>query len=223
MKNFKITALVLSIAILFGSCNASKTVQGGAIGAGGGAALGAIIGGIAGNGKGALIGAAIGTAVGGSAGAIIGNKMDKKAKAAEAIAGAEVEQITDANGLAAVKVTFSSGILFGFNSSTLSESSKAALREFSNILKEDTTTDIAIIGHTDKVGTYDANVTVSTRRAKAVSDYLQMCGVAPAQLKSVQGVAYSQYDEALTADQNRRVEIYMYASEQMIQNAQAGR
>lgn len=221
MKNFKITALILSAAIVFGSCNASKTVQGGAIGAGGGAALGAVIGAIAGKGKGAAIGAAIGTAVGGTAGAIIGNKMDKKAKEAAAIEGAQVEQVTDNNGLAAVKVTFSSGILFGFNSSTLSETSKSSLREFSKILIEDPTTDIAIVGHTDKVGTYDANIAVSTRRATAVGDYLKMCGVSPSQLKTVEGVGYNQYDESVSADQNRRVEIFMYASEQMIKNAEA--
>ena len=95
------------------------------------------------------------------------------------------------------------------------------MRQFSNILKKDRNTDIAVIGHTDKVGTYDANITVSTRRAKAVSDYLQMCGVAPAQIKSVQGVGYDQYDNSVSAEQNRRVEIFMYASEQMIKNAQS--
>ena len=39
--------------------------------------------------------------------------------------------------------------------------------------------------------------------------------------KTVEGVGYSQYDEALTAAQNRRVEVYLYASEKMIQEAQA--
>ena len=223
MKKMKISALLLSIAIIFGSCNANNTVKGGAIGAGGGAALGAIIGAIAGKGKGAAIGAAIGTAVGGTAGAIIGNKMDKNAAKAAQIEGADVEKVTDTNGLAAVKVTFSSGILFGFNSSTLSESSKSALRDFSQILKEDPTLDIAIVGHTDKVGSYEANRTVSTRRADAVSNYLKQCGVSSTQFQSVQGVAYDQYDESLSAEKNRRVEVFMYASEEMIRNAEAGK
>lgn len=56
----------------------------------------------------------------------------------------------------------------------------------------------------------------------AVENYLQSCGVSPAQFKSVQGVGYSQYNEAQTAEQNRRVDIFMYASEQMIKNAEAG-
>ncbi|MBP1615998.1 MAG: putative outer membrane protein OmpA-family [Bacteroidetes bacterium] len=224
MKKIKFLALFLSVSLIFGSCSTtSNTVKGGAIGAGSGAALGAIIGGIAGKGKGALIGAAIGTAVGGTAGAVIGRKMDKNAAAAAAIEGANVEKITDTNGLAAVKVTFESGILFGFNSSTLSATSKKSLSEFAGILRSDPTLDIAIIGHTDKVGTYEANQTVSTKRAQAVGNYLQLAGVSSSQFKSVEGVGYAQYDETASAEQNRRVEIYMYASQQMIKNAESGK
>ena len=87
--------------------------------------------------------------------------MDKKAAEAAKIEGAQVEQVTDANGLPAVKVSFAAGILFGFNSAALSNEAKASLRELAQILKEDPTTDIAIIGHTDKVGTYEANMKVS--------------------------------------------------------------
>ena len=111
---------------------------------------------------------------------------------------------------------------FGFNSAALSNEAKASLRELAQILKEDPTTDIAIIGHTDKVGTYEANMKVSKNRAYAVENYLQDCGVSPAQFKKVEGVGYNEYDESLSADQNRRVEVYMYASEQMIKNAEAG-
>jgi len=223
MKKIKFSALLLSIALVFGSCNANRTVKGGAIGAGSGAALGAIIGGIAGKGKGAAIGAAIGTAVGGGAGAIIGHKMDKNAEKAAQIQGAEVEKVTDTNGLQAVKVTFNSGILFGFNSSTLSGTAKSSLTEFSKILRDDPTLDIAIVGHTDKVGSYEANQTVSSRRANAVADYLRQSGVNNSQFQTIQGVGYDQYDESVSAEQNRRVDVFMYASQQMIKNAEAGK
>lgn len=93
---------------------------------------------------------------------------------------------------------------------------KQSLREFAGVLKSDPTLDIAIIGHTDKVGTQEANQKVPNNRAYAVENYLQSCGVQPSQFKTVEGVGYSQYDESLTAAQNRRVEVYMYASEQMI-------
>ena len=174
-------------------------------------------------GKGAAIGAAVGAAVGTGAGVAIGHKMDKKAAEAAKIEGAQVEKVTDTNGLAAVKVTFESGILFGFNSSTLSNTSKSSLRELAQILKEDPTTDIAIVGHTDKVGTYEANMKVSKDRAYTVENYLQDCGVSPSQFKKVEGVGYNQYDDSMSASQNRRVDIYMYASEQMIKNAEAGK
>ena len=94
------------------------------------------------------------------------------------------------------------------------------MRELAQILKDDPTTDIAIIGHTDKVGTYEANVKVSKNRAYAVENYLQECNVSPAQFKVVKGVAYDEYDESKSADENRRVEIFMYASEKMIQEAE---
>ena len=71
------------------------------IGGGSGAALGAILGGVIGKGKGAAIGAAIGTAVGAGTGALIGKMMDKAAAEAKQIEGAQVEQITDNNGLQA--------------------------------------------------------------------------------------------------------------------------
>lgn len=224
MKKVKFMALLLSVTLVFSGCaSMNNTAKGGAIGAGTGAALGAIIGGIAGNGKGAAIGAAIGTAVGGGAGVLIGRKMDKKAAEAAKIEGAQVEQVTDNNGLKAVKVTFSSGILFPFNSSKLSDNSKTSLAEFANILKTDPTIDIAVIGHTDKVGSFEANQKVSTNRAFEVQQYLQRCGVNPSQFKEVKGVGYAEYNESETAEQNRRVEVYMYASEQMIKNAEAGK
>lgn len=222
MKNVKVMVGVLCASLLLSGCGTmNNTTKGGIIGGTSGTAAGALIGGLIGKGKGAAIGAAVGAVVGTGTGVVIGRKMDKKAEEAAKIEGAEVEKVTDTNGLDAVKVSFTSGILFGFNSSTLSNDAKASLRKLAEILREDTTTDIAIIGHTDKVGTYEANVKVSKDRAYAVENYLQDCNVSPAQFKVVKGVAYDEYDESKSADQNRRVEIYMYASKEMIQQAEA--
>ena len=221
MRNVKLTALLLCGAMILGSCGSmNNTTKGGIIGGGSGAAAGAIIGGLIGKGKGAAIGAAIGTAVGAGTGVVIGKKLDKKAAEAAKIEGAQVEMVTDQNGLDAVKVTFDSNILFGFNSAALSDDAKVSLANLAKILKEDTTTDLAIVGHTDKVGTYDANMKVSKNRAYSVQNFLLDCGVPTTQFKKVEGVGYNEYDESLTAAQNRRVEIFMYASEQMIQEAQ---
>ena len=126
MKKLKISTLLLCAAMMF-SCG-NNTGNGALIGAGGGALLGGIIGNIIGKDtKATAIGAAIGSAVGAGGGALIGKKMDKAKAAAQAIENAKVEGITDANGqTVAVKVTFESGILFGFNSSVLSDEAKAA-------------------------------------------------------------------------------------------------
>lgn len=215
--------MYLCMAMVLGGCKSMNNAQkDGMIGGGAGAALGAIIGGIAGKGKGAAIGAAIGTAVGGTTGALIGRKMDKKAAEAAKIEGAQVEQIEDVNGLPAVKVTFSSGILFGFNSSTLGEQAKQSLRDLAAVIKSDPTIDITIVGHTDKTGSYDVNQRISRERAYAVQNYLLTCGVPSTQFKKVEGVGYNEYNDALSPEQNRCVNIYMSASEEMINNAQAG-
>ena len=73
--------------------------------------------------------------MGTGAGALIGKHMDKvKAKAA-AVENAKVEEVTDANGLAAVKMSFDGGILFATNKADLNATSKKSLLQFCNMLK----------------------------------------------------------------------------------------
>ena len=200
----------------------SNTAKGTMIGAGGGAALGAIHGKIAGN---TAVGAAIGGAVGAGTGAIIGKKMDKAKKEAEAVKNAQVETITDANGLEAVKVTFDSGILFATNKADLKSESKSSLQQFATVLKDNSDCDIAIFGHTDNTGTDAINNPLSKKRAQSVSSYLKTQGVASSQIKTVDGQGSTNpVADNSTAEgrkQNRRVEVYMYASEKMIKEANA--
>jgi outer membrane protein OmpA-like peptidoglycan-associated protein len=203
-------------------CNVSNTAKGTAIGAGGGAVVGAIIGKMAGN---TAIGAVIGGTVGATTGAIIGKKMDKAKKEAEAVKNAQVETITDANGLEAVKVTFDSGILFATNKADLNATSKASLTQFAEVLKENRDMDIAIIGHTDNTGSDAVNNPLSKNRAQSVSKFLKSQGVASAQIKTIDGQGSTNpVADNSTAEgrkQNRRVEVYMYASEKMINEANA--
>jgi outer membrane protein OmpA-like peptidoglycan-associated protein len=181
------------------------------------------------------IGAAVGAAVGTTAGVLIGKKMDKAKAAAEAIEGAEVESVTDNNGLQAVKVTFDSGILFASGNSTLNSTAKASLSKFANnVLKQNTDMDVAIYGYTDNQGwknstteqSQQKNLNLSQERAQSVSTYLLSCGVASSQVKSVEGQGeanpVASNDTAEGREQNRRVEVYLYASESMIQQAEAG-
>ena len=222
MKSLKSIAVALCATLVLAGCNMSNTAKGTMIGAGGGAAVGAVIGAIAGN---TAVGAVIGGAVGAGTGAIIGKKMDKAKKEAEAVKSAQVETITDANGLEAIKVTFDSGILFATNKADLNAASKASLTQFAEVLKENKDMDIAIFGHTDNTGTDAVNNPLSKNRAQSVSKFLKSQGVASSQIKTIDGQgSKNPVADNSTAEgrkQNRRVEVYMYASEQMIKDANA--
>ena len=213
----KILSLLLCVGMLF-ACN--NTQKGAAIGAGGGAVLGGIIGHIAGN---TAVGAAIGGAVGAGAGAIIGNRMDKaKAKAAQ-VQGAKVETVKDTNGLDAVKVSFDAGILFATGKADLNASSQSSITEIAKVLKENSDMDIAIIGHTDSTGSDAVNNPLSVNRAKSVQNSLKQQGVTNIKRVEGQGSKNPVADNSTEDGRklNRRVEVYMYASQQMINNAKA--
>ena len=172
------------------------------------------------------IGAAIGATVGAGTGAIIGKRMDKAADAAKQVENATVETITDANNLTAVKVTFDSGVLIATNKYDLNSNAKSNLAEFAKILKEYNDADVAIYGHTDSTGSDAINDPLSVNRANSVANYLKSLGVSANQIKSVEGKGSKEpvADNSTAAgrSQNRRVEVYMYASEAMINSANNG-
>lgn len=203
----------------------NNAAKGGMIGAGGGAAIGAGIGALIGKGKGAAIGGAIGAVAGGTAGTLIGKKMDKQARELAQIAGAQVDTCTDVNGFEGIKVTFDEGIMFGFNSSKLDDKAKASLNKFAESLINNPQTDVQIYGHTDNVGTHAVNEKVSNARATEVKNYLSNAGVPGARLSS-KGLAYdypvASNDTEAGRAQNRRVEIYITANEDMVKAAQNG-
>ena len=222
------TVVALSALLVLGSCGTSQKT-GTAAGAGAGAALGAIVGGLLNNshrGTGALVGAAIGAAVGGGAGTLIGKHMDKVAEQAKAVENAKVEQVTDANGLAAVKVTFDSGILFQTNKFNLNANAKNDLAKFSQVLKNNTDCQVDIQGYTDNTGNDGINLPLSENRAKSVYNYLTSCGVAAGQFKNVSGFGSTNpvADNSTAAGRqaNRRVEVYLYASQAMVNAANNG-
>lgn len=233
MKKFKFGIFGLCFALLIAGCN--NTQKGTAIGAGGGAALGALVGGLfGGSGSSALIGAAIGGAVGTGTGYLIGKKMDKVKEEAAAVENAKVESVKDANGLDAVKLSFDSGLMFASGKSTLNANVKNNLTELASVLNKNTDCDVAIYGHTDNTGfakctaeqSAAKNQTLSEERANSVSTYLLQAGVNAKQIKYCKGFGQTQpVADNSTAEgkqQNRRVEVYLYASENMIKQAEAG-
>lgn len=226
IKLFTIAALTAAM-MLTGCSSMNNTGKGALIGGGGGAALGAGLGAIIGGGKGAAIGSAIGAGVGAGAGALIGRKMDKQQQELERqlAESATVEQVKDANGLQAIKVTFNSGILFPTNGTTLSENAKSELSQLAVSLKNNPQTNVQIYGFTDNTGSMAVNQKVADGRSGAVKSYLVNSGVDFTRLSS-QGVPMASYvasnDTPEGRAQNRRVEIYITANEQMIQQAEAG-
>lgn len=225
MKTTKILGVALmSGALLLTGCGATNLGKGAAIGGGAGAGVGAGIGALIGGGKGAGIGAAIGAAVGSGAGMLIGRKMDKQAEELRKIQNAQVQEATDANGLKAIRVVFDGGILFPTNGTTLTATAKNDLTQFAQSLKNTPETNVQIVGYTDNTGTLQVNQRVSTGRADSVEKFLEKCGVAGSRITS-EGKPMTDYvasnETAEGRAQNRRVEIFISANEQMIKQAEA--
>lgn len=234
MKNLRIYLSIFAlIGFLSTSCSSSqqagttstgedrgmsKTTKGGIIGAGSGAVVGGVIGRVAGN---TAAGAIIGAAVGGTTGAIIGRRMDKQAEELRRdLENAEVERVGEG-----IKVTFDSGILFQTNSAQLQPSAQSEIAKLAETLKKYPDTNIVIEGHTDNTGSREINQPLSERRARAVADYAASMGVDRSRM-TTQGYAFDQpvADNSTEAgrQQNRRVEIAIFANEDMKKAAERG-
>jgi outer membrane protein OmpA-like peptidoglycan-associated protein len=225
MKGTKLTVAALSLMMVVG-CGTSQGT-GTLTGAGAGAALGGLIGGLGNNshhGRGAAVGALIGGAVGAVVGNRIGHHMDKvKAEVAKNVDNAQVEEVTDANGLKAVKVTFDSGLQFALNKATLRPAAKTDLQKFAQVLKKDNKLSVDVQGYTDATGGDNVNIPLSDKRANAVASYLKSLGVHSSQFKNVAGYgSQNPIVNANVAPQNRRVEVYLYASQAMVNAAKNG-
>lgn len=207
-----ILSIVLIAAIFSSGCKTwNKTQKGAVIGTAGGAAVGAVIGRASGN---TALGAIIGATVGGVAGAVIGRQMDKQAEEMKKnIPDATVERVGEG-----IIVEFNSKILFGFDKSALSSEARVNLNKLISILNKYPDTNIEVQGHTDDVGTANYNLSLSRRRASAVSSYLSSNGIASSRL-TTKGFGetankVSNSSEAGQA-QNRRVEFLITANEKM--------
>mgnify|MGYP006266269465 CR=1 FL=1 len=209
---------LLLIASFSSGCNATKSAQGGAIGAGAGGALGGIIGAKKDN---TAVGAIIGAAVGGTAGALIGRYMDQQAEELEdKIEGAEVNRVGEG-----ILVTFDSGLLFDFDSDDLRAQTRDNLEEMPDILQEYEDTQLLVEGHTDDVGSDTYNQALSRDRAQSVARFLSQEGVNRSRMV-IKGYGEAQpvadNDTEKGRQQNRRVEIAIYADEDLKERAQEG-
>lgn len=211
-----ITALAMSV--ILSGCGASNAVKGGVIGGVAGGVVGGVVGDQLGN---TTLGVIIGAAVGGTAGVLIGNHMDKQAEEIEnEIDGVTVERVGEG-----IALKFDSGILFGFDSSTLQPQAKENIYKLADILKKYPDSNILVAGHTDSDGAEQYNQSLSERRAKAVSDYTMMQGVSSSRL-SVVGLGETEPIATNSTESgkqlNRRVEIAIFANEDLKAAAERG-
>jgi len=199
-------------------CGASNALKGGAIGAAGGAVVGGAIGTAAGN---TALGAIIGAAVGGTTGAIIGHNMDKRAEEMRNdLSNATVERVGEG-----IKITFDSGILFATDSYQLQAVAKTNIESLAKILNKYSDTDILIEGDTDNQGSDAYNETLSERRAQSVADFLKGQAVAGSRISTVglgESNPVTSNETAAGRQQNRRVEIAIFANEKMKKAAENG-
>jgi len=178
-----------------------------------GAATGAAVGGVIGNQTGSTArGAIIGAVVGGAAGAIIGHQMDQQAKElSQSIPGATVARVGEG-----IAVTFDSGLLFAFDSDQILPAAGTNLTELAKSLQRYSDSQLLIVGHTDNKGDDSYNQRLSERRSNAAAAYLAAQGVDRARL-AASGKGESEpvatNDSDAGRQQNRRVEVAIYASE----------
>ena len=155
---------------------------------------------------------------------VIGSQMDKQIADLKTIDGVQVEAVSGDNNLKVIKVTIAEGILFATGSSELGQSSRSALTNFARSLVNHPQTNVTIHGHTDNTGTRAVNERLSGERAKSVEKFLAGQGVLSNRM-TTQGFAsdspVADNSSAEGRTKNRRVEIFISADEEMIQQARA--
>jgi len=215
----KRNTIIILFAFLIGCKSLNNTQKGTGIGVAGGAAAGAAVGKL--TGKNTAIATLIGAAVGGSAGYLIGRHMDKQAEELrQAIPDAKVERVGEG-----INLTFNSGLLFKINSAELSESAKDELKKVGGILSKYDDTQILLEGHTDDTGTDKLNTRLSKSRAESVSSYLELQNIPSSRLKTKwYGESQPKYpnDSEANREKNRRVELAIYADQDMKKDAEKG-
>lgn len=212
-----LSVALAAVLILSGCSNWSNAAKGAVIGTGGGAAAGAVIGKTLGN---TAAGAIAGAAVGGTVGTIIGRNMDQKAEEInQELDGVTIQRVEEG-----IAVSFDSGILFGFDSSTLRPQARENLEKLSEILNRDDETILMIVGHTDSTGDNNYNMRLSERRAQSAAEYMISQGLSETRVQiegrgETEPIADNTTEEG--QQENRRVEVAIFASPEYVERLQA--
>ena len=214
---FAVLPLALFLAVGITGCDTSKALRGAGIGAGAGAVVGGVIGRATGS---TARGAIIGAAVGGTAGAVIGRRMDNQSRELEReLENAQVTPIPGEDGnTAGIAVNFDNALLFDLGQATLRTGVQADLRDLAASLNNYDGHDAVIVGHASTDGSAATNMSLSERRAAAVSNFLRSQGVASSRLQAYgRGETEPLAGIPGTDPANRRVEIAIYPSADYVQ------
>jgi outer membrane protein OmpA-like peptidoglycan-associated protein len=179
-----------------------------AIGAGIGAASGAVIGLLTADSKDRQKNALIGAGLGALAGGGIGYYMDvQEAKLRQRLRGSGVSVTRSGN---QIILNMPGNVTFATGSPNINAGFYDVLNSVAIVLKEYNKTTVDVIGHTDSVGSADYNQRLSENRARSVAEYLSGQGILPARLL-VAGMGEAQPVASNTTPegraQNRRVNI----------------
>jgi outer membrane protein OmpA-like peptidoglycan-associated protein len=183
-----------------------------------GAAIGAIGGAVLGataykkdRTKGAVIGAVGGGLAGGAVGAYMdGQKRDLEKNLAQEIqtGQARVEKLPND----VVRITMTSQTAFDTNSTAIKPGFYSTLDKLADVVVRYDKTTLTVVGHTDNVGSDKYNQDLSQRRALSVAQYFESKRVNPVRLATA-GKGEAQPVAANTSESgrqlNRRVEIYV--------------
>lgn len=197
-----IVIMIACIAIVGQNVEAALTKKTGALG---GAAVGALAGQMIGkDSKSTLIGAGVGALAGLGWGAY---KEKQQAQLQANLQNTEVGVTQEGD---AIKLTLPGGVSFPSGSSTISQSFYEPLDSIASTLTQYPESRVVVSGFTDNVGSADANLELSQKRAESVSKYLVKKGVNSARLSS-KGYGASNFIADNSTEQgramNRRVEI----------------
>ena len=193
-----------------GTTEYKRTAVGALGGAAVGAGTGALIAGSGHRGTGALIGGAVGALAGGA----IGNYMDRQAAEMKRQL-PEAAIVREGDNL---YVALPSGILFDVDKSTVRPTAKDSIAKAAEVLVKYPDTYVTVEGHTDSTGRPEYNQKLSEHRADAVRDLLVQYGVPPSRL-SIKGygashpVADNSTPEGRQA--NRRVQLEIRPNEKL--------
>ncbi len=198
-----LTAAIALAVLASGCANMTETQKSVAVGAGVGAAAGALIG----QGKGAAIGAGVG-ALGGYIWSQ--NMQQKKVEMEKATAGTGVQVSQTADNQ--LKLSIPSDISFDTGSAVIKPSLQPVLNQFAQGLNNQPNMLVTIVGHTDSTGTDAINNPLSVNRAASARDYLVSRGVSMQRIQidgrgSHEPIADNNTDAGRA--KNRRIEIFL--------------